>query len=393
MILDLKMNNDNKKIFISYYLLNFFYCVHYWFIMIQFPPYAKNAGLSDVQIGTILSLYNIISLIFMLPFGIITDRLGARNIIMTASVLILSWLGIVAFYTSFKMLIIAFILGGIGTVLFLISLNAAFYSMLDFDKAQKKVTFFYIAATLGFMFGPFIGSNLLQFIGYSNTFKADMIIICIMMIIILNVSWPKNVEFNIFDYLKDFNKKSFILILLTFVFYSHYGTEQTSYTLYMKDNVKLTDFQIGNVFIILGFWVSLVTLLTGKLSNTKYMILIYGSAVLISGFFQFFTGYFKTFETFIVMRLLHTCGDAVCSLMLGILVTIVFNKNRLGFSFGFFLFAQLIASIPFTYVSKALSKTNDYSLPFYFNGAFMSFCAILILLYRKKLRRILGMDK
>jgi len=240
--------------------------------------------------------------------------------------------------------------------------------------------------------GPFIASYLVKFLGYENCFKFDILIICSALLLIVNTEWPKTVEFNFFDYLKDFNLKSLMFIILTFIFFSHYGVEQAVYTLFMKSNVNLNEMQIGRLFVILGIWITFVTIITGKYSTTKLIVLVYAIGIFLSGAFQLFTGYTQTYIPFIIMRILHTCGDAVCSLMLGVLITYVFNKKRLGFNFGFFLIAQLLASIPFTYLSGAIVTNQNYTAPFYYNGIFMIFGSFALIIFRKRIRRIFGID-
>jgi len=362
--------------------------------MIYFPLYAKSLDIPDVNIGLIFTLFNVISLIIMLLFGILTDYLGSRKIIVVGAIGILLWLAGIAFFDSFLFFLIAYFFGGIGSVLFLISLNTAFYSALDEQSNTTYITLFYICATLGFMVGPFTAGILTKYFEYPQVFKFDILIILLIFIFIYKSQLPQKVQFKISDYLQDIkNLKVILFILITAIFYSHYGVEQTSYTLLMKNNIKLTDVQIGNIFIILGFWIAAVTLIIGKILKTKYLVLAYAFGLILCGVFQFLTGYSEQFYSFIICRLLHTFGDAVCTLMLGILVTFVFNKNRLGFSFGFFLMAQLAASIPFSYISGILSKKNDYSMPFYFNGIFIILLAFVILIFRKKLRLIFGLEK
>jgi MFS family permease len=156
----------------------------------------------------------------------------------------------------------------------------------------------------------------------------------------------------------------------------------------MKHNAKLTNIQIGQIFIILGLWISLITLLIGFLAKTKYMIYVYGTGLFFSGIFQFFTGLSESYSSLIIFRLFHTLGDAVCTLSLGIIISNVFHVNRLGFSFGFYLISQLIAAIPFSYISGIISFDNNYAIPFYFNGIFMTVCSLMIIIFRNRIKKI-----
>ncbi|HPG31715.1 MAG TPA: MFS transporter, partial [bacterium] len=334
--------------------------------MIYFPPYANKCGISNIGLGSILSVYNIISLIFMIPFGILTDKFGSKKIMNAGVVLLIIWVILVAFCSDFYCFLAGYFFGGIGTVLFLISLNSAFYSSINISNSKKYITYFYTASTLGFMLGPFIGSYLVKYLKYETAFKIDILNLLFMLALIVKTEMPKQLYFRFSDYLKDFNLKTFILILLTIIFYSHYGTEQTSYTLLMQKKLDFSDLQVGNVFVVLGLWISIVTLIVGKLSKAKYLILIYCFGVMTSGLFQFATGLSNNYFDFLIYRVLHTLGDAICMLMLGLIVSLVFDKSRMGFSFGFFLMAQLIASIPFSYISGILSRNGNYSTPFFF---------------------------
>jgi len=381
------------------FFVNLLYHLHIWFTTSFFPIYAKDLQINDTQIGLIFSVFSAISLIFMLPFGMITDKFGVKKVITLAGFLMLVWSLGLAFETKFIYFLLAYFIGGIGSVLFLVSLNTAFYfrvsNQMQAKESVYKITLFYTAATLGFALGPFLGSFVINELGYQTAFKIDSVAIILIIVLLQFDDWQTKLQFNIIEYIKDIKqKKMLILLLLTAFFYSHYGVEQTVYTLFMKKKVGLNDIEIGRIFLILGIWISFVTISTGKILKTRWLILFYAFGLFMCGAFQLLTGFADSFVILVIFRIAHTCGDAICTLMLGLIVNYVFEKKRLGFNFGFFLMSQLLASIPFSYISGVMINPtlNNYSSPFYLNGALIMSASIFILFFRKYLRKIFELD-
>lgn len=120
------------------------------------PFYAQTLGAGGVEVGLLLSIFSLMTFIFMPLWGRLSDRFGRRPMLLVT--IAISTVGYVLFSIagSFVVLLIARTLAGIGNA----NLSVAQAYIADITPAEQRskgMGMIGAAFGLGFVFGPLIG--------------------------------------------------------------------------------------------------------------------------------------------------------------------------------------------------------------------------------------------
>ena len=228
--------------------------------------------------GIIASLYSFLQFLFSPYWGRLSDKLGRRPVLIITSLgLSLSYL-LWAFSTTFTGFVISRILGGF----FAGNLGVATASMADMTEPKdrtKSMGLLGAAFGVGFIIGPMIG-------GISSLWKLDEMLPefvflhpfsgCAIISFFLSIlSAVRNVTSfketitqksisedrwirNPFSVLKDVRNEGFLyLVLVNFFYILIFSGFEFSLTFYYKLDFHLDPFQIGFIFLYLGFLIAL----------------------------------------------------------------------------------------------------------------------------------------
>lgn len=137
----------------------------------SFPVYGLREGLSTAWISALLSAFVWGSLLFQIPLGILSDRFGRKQVLMTVCTLGAVGMSLVPFFMGRPtILLVLFALTG-GLIGSLFSLGLAFLSdilppsLLPEANAIATAHF-----SVGSMVGPYIGGTLIQYWGGGSMF-------------------------------------------------------------------------------------------------------------------------------------------------------------------------------------------------------------------------------
>jgi len=136
----------------------------------SFPIYGLRVGLSEAKVSILLSSFVIGSLIFQLPLGIISDKIGRRKVLIVVTLLGGILFMLVPSVSDTKMLFAIFVLAG-GLVGSLFSLGLAYVA--DLVPAVLLPTANIIASIhfgLGSMIGPYFSGTLISSVSPDSLF-------------------------------------------------------------------------------------------------------------------------------------------------------------------------------------------------------------------------------
>jgi MFS family permease len=166
--------------------------------------------------------------------------------------------------------------------------------------------------------------------------------------------------------------KPLLLIACLFVLGTHFGVEQTSFSLLLKEQFGLLPRQIGLVFACMGLWMALAVPLVGRFHDKRRSVfLFFLGGMAFSALFQVLTPLAVGIRSLVVIRLLHNLGDTVALLELGVLVALLFPSGRLGGNSGLLYGVRTLATFLAAVVSGSLNREWGYGASFMGSGLFV----------------------
>ena len=319
-------------------LIYFGYMQSLWLILAYIPLYLESLGFTHLQISFLISLFSLFPLLLVIPFGVFSDRVSPKRLVILGLLLLSLFSLLVRFFESFRAFLILFVMGGLGTSIFLVSCSSLYYKILGKGNRGKKIGFFSSIGMFGYGIGPFWGSVLLNAVSLQDLFT----IIFFMILPFLGLSFflldVKPEPFRLSMYRKDLSRyEVLILVAITFLIAIHFGAERTSLSLFLKFNAGVAENRIGIIFFCVGITLAMVILSLGFVSdihpNLKALLL---SGLLISGTFNVAMLLVHSFSGALAVRLLHVVGDSAYLIAQRIAISNLFTPTRIGGNIGVF---------------------------------------------------------
>ncbi len=136
------------------------------------PLYADSFGASVAIVGLVVGVSSYVSALTMIPFGILSDRVG-RRVIMVVGLLtsILAPLLYIVVSTPFQLILVRGI-HGLAAASFIPPANALVVDMSPPERRGEALGWFTTAIMVGFIIGPISGGFLLNSFGFDAAFYA-----------------------------------------------------------------------------------------------------------------------------------------------------------------------------------------------------------------------------
>ncbi len=333
----------------------------------------KVIGLPRTQIGFLISIYAVTLVLLVAPFGHLSDRISPKRIIQAGLLLFAVYCSVVARAKSLFPLVLAQLLGGIGSSLVVIALPSLYFKHLTPSRRGQKVGFYIFANFFGFAFGPLTSGFLIKqwSVSYADVFLIVGGLMGGLLLFSFALKDTAPFKISLFEYKKDLLRKEvFLLICMLLAMGIHYGNEQVSFPLYMRDVIKLDDFDVGVVYAILGFWIALLSAIAGALyDRNKKVLLFVCLGLLVSGTAHMWTAFTKSYGAILVARIFHTTGDAFVIFSMNAIIASIFPAHRMGGNVGFTSFFQRQGSFLGALLSGYLDAYHGYRLSFIVAGS------------------------
>lgn len=386
------INSLKNSVIFRFFVCNLLYSINFWLAVAYYPVYFNKLGISDNRIGILISVISFVTLIFVFPFGVMSDWFAPKTLLrMGAFLLALSNILITLFNNFYHIFAIAAI-SGIGSTLFIISLYSLYYKQLDVERRGVRIALFTLGSTLGFGIGPFVGGFIISYIQieWAFIFSAFLNIALFFQVSTLKSSAP--IRFRIEMYKNDLLRAEVLfLIIVVFVMASHFGVERTCLTLFMSKVINLTGVQMGAIFMFIGVWVAIISVFAGhSFDRQKRLISLISLSILVTGLFQMLTAFADSFYSLLFIRIFHTIGDSFFLVLNVVLITTIFPNERMGGNFGFIYSINTAATTVAALISGVLSDRYDYGFPFIVNGLLLVAMAIILLAMKGRIVRILA---
>jgi MFS family permease len=369
-----------------FFLAYFLYFLSFWMVLAYLPLLFKSYHFSDQQIGFAIGLNSLSSILLVLPFGVFSDYFSPKKTLTLGSACYSGYFLLLITLTDFYGICFAVALGGVGAAAIRVILMSLYLKLTDGTGRGKKVAFLHMGGYIGFGIGPLIGGYVYETHGAILMIKGAFILSVTIVFITLLLEDAPPVVFSFTDYKTDIkNRDALFLMAVVFVLGTHFGAEQSSISLLMRDTIGLSKKEIGVVFFALGAWMALLVPFAGVLMDRKqtvFLMLLVG--LLISSCFQFVTAFTGTLFGLLIVRMIHTMGDTLAILESDVLTAHFFPAARLGGNSGLIFCIRTSAIFVFAAFSGWLNHVWGYKMPFIVNGSVVFAFSLAALLYRDR---------
>ena len=312
-------------------------------VMFFWAIFFSSIGFSGVEIGIIFAVTTITGLITIIPSGFINDRIKSKNLVTIALLMLATqFIGISQMYT-FQAVILFSIVGGIGSNLYLTSIDSIFYKSIEGNRVTRKIA---IYQSLNYLF---LGLGIIasgQVLYLNIPFQTLILSIGATFIImaLLSQFLPKTVttSFEILKYKSDiFKPKVLFFLLIVFLFAIHFGAETTSYGLFLEKTLGLSKqwvgLYMGIAVFLMGFWAILFSRILEKIQVKSLLF----TGLLLSSIGHVLMTVRDPVYSFI-FRMLHEAGDAALFVFFAYGIASMFDIKRVGGNSSIFTFTTII---------------------------------------------------
>jgi len=328
-------------------------------------------------------------MVLMLPMGAFSDFFSPKRTILVGAFLFgLSFTSLI-FFESFWPIMVAIAISGLGVAALIVVSESLYLKLFGQKKRGARIGLYQLSTYLGFGLGPLAGGFLVTH-SPAALFSTALGICGVIFLAGLCLEDCPPINFSFRQYGQDLRRpKAILLIACVFILGTHFGVEQTSFSLLLKENLKLSPQTIGLVFTCIGLWMALIVPFIGRLHDRHksiFLFLLIGLGV--SGLFQMLTAYAYTLPELLTVRLLHTLGDTFAMLELSVLVSMFFPSARLGGSAGFMYAVRTTATFISALMAGVANRYWGYGFAFFSNGLlvviFAGFGLFFITLHHKR---------
>jgi DHA1 family quinolone resistance protein-like MFS transporter len=360
------------------------------FITLFFLPlHLKNIGFSGWEIGILMAVDSLTSLLTTLPIGISNDLIASRRLVVGSFLALACTYFMLAEATGFFVLMALFILLGSCNSLAQISLKSLIYKTAETARKGGRFSIMGFAEHAGIALGALVGGLLLLKLNYSMIFRITGGLF--LLIVPLVLALPKTMT-HIFDpatYKKElFKREVIIFTLITFLYTYHWGAEKTVYALFLRDALCFTQTEIGVLIGVTVMVLALACLLCGRLLDMNLTslsrLIVIGLCLSAAGnmLLALATGTVQAY----VFRTVHEIGDASFMMFSYVMTSNLFSRSRVGGGSGFVSQIAVLGTFAGALTSGMLLQYAGPRLPMIVAGA-LSLAALYCF---KKLRLATG---
>jgi MFS family permease len=281
------------------------------------PQYAAKLGIDTTSLGFAYSLYNVALIIFLIPSGIMADRLGrVKTIVIGMALFSLSSLMLV-FAKDLLQFAAARTVEGVGAAVVTPAVFALTADLAPAERRGSGMGYTSTMDTVGNLAGPTAGGLIAQTVGFTFPFYAAFFMALLSGALVLPIKDPKaqshsssptSSPFAIFNSLRQNvsqNRSLLVLCFRGFIVGITQGLFVLIFVLYMAFQIGMQPAEVGFSFTLLSGSTLAFAFLAGNLSDRfgRKPFVILGGIIIASGVVAFsFTH--TAFQVYIVSLVL-----------------------------------------------------------------------------------------
>ncbi|MEJ5349061.1 MAG: MFS transporter [Desulfosoma sp.] len=377
---------------VTFPLCGFLYTAVLWMMFSFLPVHLKSRGLSDAMVGMIMGFYSISALALMIPLGILSDRVSPKKVLLGGAVLLFVHLAGLRVAESWYVFLTLAVLGGLSWAIFQTVLQALFLKVVSPAQRGVKIALYQMGSYLGFGVGPLLAGSLWGDANYVRMLGFALGGAALLIVLVLTLQDSDPIRFNLGDYREDLKQPRALAFLVVWLVYAtHFGVEQTSYTLLMRHDLGFTSTQVGWTYLAVGLWMAAMAPVTGRDFDVRQSVVrLLALGLVVSSVFQGLTAYAQTLPQMIAVRVLHTTGDVPVILAMGIMTAAFFPQGRLGGHSAVVYAVRTLGVFAGNYAAGLVIPLVGYRGTFVASGVLVLVASLLLLPW---IRKVLDMRK
>lgn len=370
--------------FLNYFIYASFTCI-YSLTAFFLPIYLMGLGLSGSRIGLLLMVFTATALLSSFAIGLLEDRFGARGNTACGLLLMAIFYAALAAGRGILVLIPAFILGGLGSNIVRITMNALFLKSHDSDRQGREIGCFNFVYQIFMGCGIIAGSLLLVRIEFTPLFAMSSALVLLLIGFALSLR-PSSIHVSpLSHYVRDLAQKRVLLFSTALLlFYLHWGAEIACYSPFLKKNLGLSTSGAGLFMGLPIFFLACFTYYFGlRRDRGESSIRLAVVAILLSGTGLIFFGIARYTIVSFLFRLVHETGDAAFVIFTYVGIAQLFPRERLGGTSGSMYVVMISAQSAGSWLFSWMGGEYGYVLPYVIAGLCSLSAIPLILLARR----------
>jgi len=265
------------------------------------PQYAAQLGIDATSLGFAYSLYNVALIIFLIPSGIMADRVGRVKTIVIGMILFSISSLMLVFVKDLLQFSLARMIEGVGAAVVTPAVFALTADLVPTERRGKGMGFTSTMETVGSLASPTVGGLIAQTVGLTYPFYAASAMALLSGALVLPVKdrtlrnrsrSSGSSALDIFISLRRNVEQSRSLLVLSlrgFVVGITQGLFVLVFVLYMAFNVGMQPAEVGFSFTLMSGSMLAFTFLAGHLSDSfgRKPFVILGGIIIASGVIAF----------------------------------------------------------------------------------------------------------
>ena len=158
------------------YVLGFCSYISFALLFPVMPRYATEFGASVFQVGLVVGIYSYITALTMIPFGILSDRIGRRIPLLAGLLVYIIFPLLYPLASDVSTLTLVRAIHGLASAAFIPVANALVVDMSPPHKIGEAMGWYTASTQLSFVIGPIAGGFLLNYFGFAAAFYACSIV-------------------------------------------------------------------------------------------------------------------------------------------------------------------------------------------------------------------------
>ena len=347
--------------------------------------FKESLNFSGMEIGILFSLQAITGVLAAFPAGFGNDRLESRTLIAFSLVMMSLSYFVLGSQRIFLWVALAFFFWTLSQSIFRMSLDLQVLKSDDGGETGRRVGVYQLCRFVGMTIGTLVSGLIIYRFDFSHCllFCAGG---CLVLLLFVHLLKPTPVSaVRLGEYRSDLSDSRVLLFAgWLFLFATHWGAENTSYGIFLRENLHLNWQQVGGYFsveyIAIGATVAFIGPKLREFTSWRGYII---AGLLCSGL-----GHIGMVTNIVLLsaafRALHGIGDGVIIMIQYVGIARLFSIERIGGNNGLITTVLMLGYIVGSLVYGPVGEKFGYMHSLWISGALTLVLAIPFCFPRKK---------